>query len=215
VLSGNLFRSAPGQGVDRLLQLGGAEASADEPAKRTGAAAGGQRRLRPRLLDLGQQASHLGAGRPHLGSTAGGAEEATREPKRSGVDRIHPVGVCGGEPERDLGRAPADIADGDQGRQLIGRRDRAQIGQPPFALGRQHARGDPGGVCQRGKQGAGVRALTSGRGHHHLEPVTADLARQLRVGARALSRLGELGVRDPATPFDHVAEPNLVPLLAE
>ena len=215
MLPGDLFRGAPGQRVDHLFQLVGAQRATDQSAKRTGAASGRQRGLRPRLLDLGQQRLHLGAGGANVGAAAGGAEVAARQAQRAGVDRVDPVRVRGGDAEGDLGRAAADITDGRQGEWSVGGGDGAHVGQPALALGREHAGGDSHRITEGGQQGWGVRTLATGRGHHHLQPVAAHPPRQVRVPAGAVGGLGQLCAGDPAAALDHVAQTDLAPLLAQ
>src|SRR5215216_1885936 len=130
-----------------------------------------------RRVGGGDHGVDVGARRRVLAAAAG-------QQPRSDRERPQPIHAARNRADRDLGRHPADVDDGDRalGRALQ-RPRRAGERQPALVVGREHRDVDPGAVAQRRDQRPAVRGAADRRGGD--DP---QLLRARRLGRGALGR---------------------------
>ena len=200
---------------DHPFEVVGAVFVADDLRDRAGAAAGSERKLRARRVELREPALDDRARRLDLGGGGRVArEQRGGEAKRSEVDRPDPGGPEQLRADDQLRRAAADVADGDDALAGVRARDGTFEGEAAFLLCGDDADVPGGRTSEHVEQARGLVALASGRRDDGLELAHAELARDPGIVARHLRDLVELATPDPAVPQQLLAEPEMRAFLA-
>ena len=113
------------------------------------------------------------------------------------------------DPDRDLRRAAADVADRDEPAcPAAGRRDAPRKARRPSSCEPRAAAPAPA-LPRRAASSSScaVRRLAAGAGHEHLEPLAPCARARRRRTARRARGLGELRLAGSARALDRLAEP--------
>ena len=205
---GDLLRRGACEDAGHLVELVGAEGGTDDRADRAGAAADDERDLGERGKEAVEYPVDLDPG-PLDGRVSGRVvgEEPAREAHRSDVDRPHPGDAVPARADRDLRRAAADIAHGDQpGPPATRHGESPDESKATLFLSREQPHGNAGCRLELRDQLGAVRGLPAGARDQDLDALSAVLARDRDELLYACSSLGELVGGNRARPFDRVSE---------